>query len=219
MKFTELDLPAEVMRGIESVGFTELTPVQEESIPLALQGSDVAAQAQTGTGKTAAFLISLFTKLLKSGKETSNNPRALIIAPDRSDVVERQAAVDGNSLPGLARVAAVAEPAAGARPDAVLAIDPQRVHEIGSQAMRCGEALPASFVARPVAEPSAAGADPQTALGIPTDCGDRIRAQSLPGGDAFPGTPVICAVAEPAVFRTHPDPGSISPHVGDFVAS
>ncbi|NIQ97707.1 MAG: DEAD/DEAH box helicase, partial [Desulfuromonadales bacterium] len=53
------------------------------SIPLALQGSDVAAQAQTGTGKTAAFLISLFTKLLKSGKETSNNPRALIIAPTR----------------------------------------------------------------------------------------------------------------------------------------
>ena len=64
MKFTELNLPAEVLKGIEQVGFTELTPVQEESIPLALAGKDVAAQAQTGTGKTAAFLISLFTRLL-----------------------------------------------------------------------------------------------------------------------------------------------------------
>ena len=48
MKFKELNLPAELMRGIEQVGFTDLTPVQEESIPLALNGSDVAAQAQTG---------------------------------------------------------------------------------------------------------------------------------------------------------------------------
>ena len=64
MKFTELDLLPEILQGIEKVGFTELTPVQEESIPLALAGRDVAAQAQTGTGKTAAFLISLFSRLL-----------------------------------------------------------------------------------------------------------------------------------------------------------
>ncbi|PLX78392.1 MAG: RNA helicase [Desulfuromonas sp.] len=88
MKFTELELPENLMRGIEKVGFTDLTPVQEESIPLALQGSDVAAQAQTGTGKTAAFLIALFTKLSKSKGETSNNPRALVIAPTRELVVQ-----------------------------------------------------------------------------------------------------------------------------------
>jgi ATP-dependent RNA helicase RhlB len=88
MKFTELDLPEEVLKGVEQVGFTDLTPVQEESIPLALEGKDVAAQAQTGTGKTAAFLISLFTRLLKSGKATSNNPRALIMAPTRELVVQ-----------------------------------------------------------------------------------------------------------------------------------
>jgi len=88
MKFTELDLPGEVLKGIEEVGFSDLTPVQEESIPLALEGKDVAAQAQTGTGKTAAFLISLFTRLLKSGKATSNNPRALIMAPTRELVVQ-----------------------------------------------------------------------------------------------------------------------------------
>ncbi|BCR04077.1 ATP-dependent RNA helicase RhlB [Desulfuromonas versatilis] len=88
MKFTELALPEQVMRGIENMGFTDLTPVQEESIPLALDGRDVAAQAQTGTGKTAAFLISLFTRLLKQPAETSGDPRALILAPTRELVVQ-----------------------------------------------------------------------------------------------------------------------------------
>ncbi|HEX9779561.1 MAG TPA: DEAD/DEAH box helicase [Geopsychrobacteraceae bacterium] len=88
MKFTELDLSPDVLRGIAETGFTELTPVQQESIPLALKGKDVAAQAQTGTGKTAAFLISLFSKLLSSGSETSQNPRALVMAPTRELVVQ-----------------------------------------------------------------------------------------------------------------------------------
>jgi len=88
MKFSELNLPESVLKGIAQVGFVELTPVQEETIPLALAGKDVAAQAQTGTGKTAAFLLSLFTRLLASGKQTSNNPRALVIAPTRELVVQ-----------------------------------------------------------------------------------------------------------------------------------
>jgi ATP-dependent RNA helicase RhlB len=89
MKFAELNLPEEVLQGITKTGFTDLTPVQEESIPLALAGHDVAAQAQTGTGKTAAFLISLFTKLLRSeaGKD-GKGPRALILAPTRELVVQ-----------------------------------------------------------------------------------------------------------------------------------
>ncbi|MEJ2197464.1 MAG: DEAD/DEAH box helicase [Desulfuromonadales bacterium] len=95
MKFTELDLPAEVMRGIEEVGFVDLTPVQEESIPLALAGRDVAAQAQTGTGKTAAFLITLFTRLLKNPSSAKGAPRALIIAPTRELVVQICADADG----------------------------------------------------------------------------------------------------------------------------
>jgi ATP-dependent RNA helicase RhlB len=88
MKFTELNLPEVVLQGIVDAGFEKLTPVQEESIPLALQGKDVAAQAQTGTGKTAAFLIGLFCKLLNSGRGTSNNPRALVMAPTRELVVQ-----------------------------------------------------------------------------------------------------------------------------------
>jgi ATP-dependent RNA helicase RhlB len=88
MKFTELNLPDVVLQGVANAKFETLTPVQEESIPLALAGRDVAAQAQTGTGKTAAFLISLFCRLLSSGKNTSNNPRALVMAPTRELVVQ-----------------------------------------------------------------------------------------------------------------------------------
>lgn len=88
MKFTELNLPEAVQQGVIDAGFETLTPVQEESIPLALAGRDVAAQAQTGTGKTAAFLLSLFCRLLSSGKNTSNNPRALVMAPTRELVVQ-----------------------------------------------------------------------------------------------------------------------------------
>lgn len=88
MKFTELNLPDKVREGIENAGFEHLTPVQEESIPLALAGKDVAAQAQTGTGKTAAFLIALFCRLLDSRRATSNNPRALVMAPTRELVVQ-----------------------------------------------------------------------------------------------------------------------------------
>lgn len=88
MKFSALNLPDVVQQGISAAGFESLTPVQEESIPLALAGKDVAAQAQTGTGKTAAFLISLFCRLLDNQNETSNNPRALVMAPTRELVVQ-----------------------------------------------------------------------------------------------------------------------------------
>ena len=83
------------MRGIEGVGFVELTPVQEESVPLALAGRDVAAQAQTGTGKTAAFLITLFTHLLRNPPSKKKVPRALVIAPTRELVVQICADADG----------------------------------------------------------------------------------------------------------------------------
>ena len=84
MNFSELDLPYEVRQGIEHVGFTACTPVQEAVIPRAVRGEDVAAQAQTGTGKTAAFLISLFTRMIRvPAQDCENSPQALIIAPTR----------------------------------------------------------------------------------------------------------------------------------------
>jgi ATP-dependent RNA helicase RhlB len=84
MNFSEMDLPAEVRQGIEQAGFTACTPVQEAVIPRALRGEDIAAQAQTGTGKTAAFLISLFSRMIRNPVQDSGNcPRVLIIAPTR----------------------------------------------------------------------------------------------------------------------------------------
>ncbi len=84
MNFSELDVPYEVKQGIEHTGFTVCTPVQEAVIPRALRGEDVAAQAQTGTGKTAAFLISLFSRMIRNpAVDLGDSPQALIIAPTR----------------------------------------------------------------------------------------------------------------------------------------
>ncbi len=89
MTFEKLNLPEPVLRGVLDAGFTSCTPIQAKSLPIALAGMDVAGQAQTGTGKTAAFLISLFTRLLRQErKENDNNPRALILAPTRELVVQ-----------------------------------------------------------------------------------------------------------------------------------
>ncbi|ACM20117.1 ATP-dependent RNA helicase RhlB [Geotalea daltonii FRC-32] len=89
MKFTDLNLPEQVLKGIADTGFTDCTPIQEKALPPALLGKDVAGQAQTGTGKTAAFLISLFTRLLNQEKAgTEHHPRALILAPTRELVVQ-----------------------------------------------------------------------------------------------------------------------------------
>jgi ATP-dependent RNA helicase RhlB len=83
------DLPAEVRRGIEDAGFVRATPIQEKTLPIALAGRDVAGQAQTGTGKTAAFLIATFARLLRSRPEKPpRGPRALVIAPTRELVVQ-----------------------------------------------------------------------------------------------------------------------------------
>lgn len=89
MRFEELDIPVKVMQGIRAAGFTECTPVQTLTLPKALQGRDIAAQAQTGTGKTAAFLIALFSRMLAMRSPgRSRSPRALIIAPTRELAIQ-----------------------------------------------------------------------------------------------------------------------------------
>ncbi len=84
--FSSLNLPGKLSQGIEKAGFNQCTPIQAETLPLALAGTDIAGQAQTGTGKTAAFLIALMHRLLTSDANESasgNNPRALVLAPTR----------------------------------------------------------------------------------------------------------------------------------------
>ena len=83
------DLPDEVRWGISEAGFVFATPVQARVLPLTLVGRDVAGQAQTGTGKTAAFLITIFSRLLRRPRPTApRGPRALVVAPTRELVVQ-----------------------------------------------------------------------------------------------------------------------------------
>lgn len=85
--FSSFNFDDAVMQGIEASGFTFCTPIQAETLPVALQGKDVAGQAQTGTGKTAAFALATIEKLLHS-PDPSKQPRALILAPTRELVVQ-----------------------------------------------------------------------------------------------------------------------------------
>lgn len=84
--FTELDLDPRLQQAIADIGFTHCSPIQAESLPHSLQGNDLIGKAQTGTGKTAAFLITVInTLLLQSEQEERYNgePRTLILAPTR----------------------------------------------------------------------------------------------------------------------------------------
>jgi len=89
LPFDELELHAKVREGLKHAGFTHCTPIQAKVLPLTLAGRDVAGQAQTGTGKTAAFLITLFTRLLENrNPRRPAAPRALVIAPTRELAVQ-----------------------------------------------------------------------------------------------------------------------------------
>ena len=89
--FKSFDLPAEVQQGIDDAGFSNCTPIQAGTLPIALRGHDVAGQAQTGTGKTAAFLIAIFTQLLRNpaaAERRANQPRAVVLAPTRELAIQ-----------------------------------------------------------------------------------------------------------------------------------
>ncbi len=101
LKFESLPLPDSLMQGIKEAGFTECTPIQAQTLPITLEGKDVAGQAQTGTGKTAAFPIAIFSHLLKKERSKEKDkgwiaPRALVIAPTRE--LARQIEIDAMML-------------------------------------------------------------------------------------------------------------------------
>ncbi|AFG37778.1 DEAD/DEAH box helicase [Spirochaeta africana] len=97
MLFTELDLHEEVLSGIETAGFEECTEVQERAIPPAMQGRDLKVQSQTGSGKTAAFLLPVFHRYV-TGQIVPEH-KTLVIAPTRelADQIYQEAKLLGSS--------------------------------------------------------------------------------------------------------------------------
>src|ERR1051325_459149 len=83
MSFDALGLPPELLRAVADQGYTEPTPVQREAIPLVLAGRDLLAGAQTGTGKTAAFVLPMLQRLHASRPAGARAIRALILTPTR----------------------------------------------------------------------------------------------------------------------------------------
>jgi ATP-dependent RNA helicase RhlB len=91
VRFDSLNLEPALSQGIFDAGFTHCTPIQAQTLPIALSGRDVAGQAQTGTGKTAAFLIALYHALLTRPAPAGRTPtsiRALVLAPTRELAVQ-----------------------------------------------------------------------------------------------------------------------------------
>lgn len=104
VSFKSLDLEPTLLQGIEDSGFLYCTPIQAGTLPLVLAGKDVAGQAQTGTGKTAAFLVAAFHHMLvKSGGKVTpgRQPKALMLAPTRELAIQihKDAVNIGRHLP------------------------------------------------------------------------------------------------------------------------
>jgi len=87
-KFTDLNLAPQVVTGLEAMGFHHCTEIQEKSLPILMQGKDIAGQAQTGEGKTIAFLAAAFHHLLQKPKPEHKQPRVLIMAPTRELAIQ-----------------------------------------------------------------------------------------------------------------------------------
>ncbi len=91
IQFSSFGLAGNLMQGVEEAGFSFCTPIQANTIPIAIKGQDVAGQAQTGTGKTAAFLLACFQYLLDNPadeKRKHTQPRAIMLAPTRELAIQ-----------------------------------------------------------------------------------------------------------------------------------
>ncbi len=91
LRFSELNLSPEINRALDEMGFEFCSPIQEKSLPYSLSSHDVVGKAQTGTGKTAAFLIAVFEDLLRNppeGERYAGEARALVLAPTRELVMQ-----------------------------------------------------------------------------------------------------------------------------------
>src|SRR5690348_12196660 len=82
--FSALGLSSEILKSLTDLGYESPSPIQQQTIPILLEGKDLLAQAQTGTGKTAAFALPILMKL----DITKNQPQALILAPTRELAIQ-----------------------------------------------------------------------------------------------------------------------------------
>ena len=82
MKFSELHLNGDVLEALDAMRFEECTPIQEKSIPVILEGRDLIAVAQTGTGKTASYLLPILNKLSEGG-HPADAINCIVMAPTR----------------------------------------------------------------------------------------------------------------------------------------
>ena len=89
MTFADFSLDADILKSVTEAGYTTPTPIQQEAIPLILQGRDVFGCAQTGTGKTASYMLPLLSKL-QGGRVRARMPRALVLTPTRELAVQVQ---------------------------------------------------------------------------------------------------------------------------------
>ena len=82
-RFDEFNLPETIMAALKDAKYEFCTPIQAKTLPVSLKGTDIAGQAQTGTGKTAAFLVTVLKTLLSSPPDKNGLPSALVVAPTR----------------------------------------------------------------------------------------------------------------------------------------
>lgn len=91
IRFTDMGLHPNLIKALNELGYQQCTPIQAQTLPLLMQGKDIAGQAQTGTGKTAAFLLAAFHDLLTLPEiegRRPNEPRVLIMAPTRELAIQ-----------------------------------------------------------------------------------------------------------------------------------
>ena len=84
VRFDEMGIIPQILRGVEEMGFEEMTPIQAQAIPAVMAGGDIIGQAQTGTGKTAAFGIPILQKINTAEKTT----QALVLSPTRELAIQ-----------------------------------------------------------------------------------------------------------------------------------
>jgi ATP-dependent RNA helicase RhlE len=149
MSFEALGLAPELVRVVADEGYTQPTPVQREAIPIVLAGRDLLATAQTGTGKTASFVLPMLQRLARPGqgqpaaRPTDRRVRALVLAPTRELALQVEASVRTYSrrrpVPSVAIYGGVGfEPqvrALRARPDIVVATPGRLLDHVGQRTL------------------------------------------------------------------------------------